>query len=85
MCSNVLLHFDHILRIQDLDFHQIKNLYTHPNRKLDWDVFIFVADGQMEVWKEDREYEIKKGQFLFLKSGLHHWGEPKTPAGTSWY
>ncbi|MEX1028910.1 MAG: AraC family transcriptional regulator [Paenibacillaceae bacterium] len=63
----------------------IKNLYTHPNRKLDWDVFLYVAEGQMEVWEEDMEYVIKKGQFLFLKGGLHHWGEPKTPAGTSWY
>lgn len=39
----------------------------------------------MEVWEDDIEYVIKKGQFLFLRSGLAHWGEPKTPAGTSWY
>jgi AraC family transcriptional regulator of arabinose operon len=83
--SNVLLHFDKIIKIQDLGFYATKHLYTHPNRKLDWDVFLYVSDGQMEVWEEDKEYVIKKGQFLFLKSGLHHWGEPKTPAGTSWY
>ncbi|MCC3372442.1 AraC family transcriptional regulator [Cohnella sp. REN36] len=85
MCNNVPLHFDHMLRIQDLGFHVIKNLYTHPDRKLNWDVFLYVADGQMEVWEDNKEYVINKGQFLFLKSGLHHWGEPKTPAGTSWY
>lgn len=85
MRSDVLLHFNKMLIIQDLGFHTTKNIYTHPDRKLDWDVFLYVAGGQMEVWEEDAEYVIKKGQFLFLKSGLHHWGEPKTPAGTSWY
>lgn len=85
MGHNVLLYFDHMLKIQDLGFHVIKSLYTHPNRKLDWDVFLYVSDGKMEVWEEDQEYVVDKGQFLFLKSGLHHWGEPKTPAGTSWY
>ena len=85
MGHNVLLYFDHMLKIQDLGFHAVKSLYTHPDRKLDWDVFLYVSDGQMEVWEEDREYVVETGQFLFLKSGLHHWGEPKTPAGTSWY
>ncbi len=85
MSRNILFHFDRILRVQEFGFHKVKTLYTHPNRKLDWDVFLYVTDGQMQVWEEDTEYVIKKGQFLFLKSGLHHWGEPKTPPGTSWY
>jgi AraC family transcriptional regulator, arabinose operon regulatory protein len=85
LSRNVLLNFDQILRILDLGFHTVKNPYTHPNRKLIWNVFLYVSDGQMEVWEEDQEYVIKKGQFLFLKRGLHHWGEPKTPAGTSWF
>jgi len=83
--DNVLLPLDNIFKIQDLGFHITKKLYMHPDRKLDWDVFLYVAEGQMEVWEEGTEYIIKKGQFLFLKSGLHHWGESKTSAGTSWY
>jgi len=74
-----------MLKILDLGFYVTKNLYTHPNRKLDWYVFLYVADGQMEVWEEGTEYFINKGQFLFLKGGLSHLGEPKTPAFTSWY
>ena len=85
MSDNVVLSLDNIFKIQDLGFHITKKLYTHPDRKLDWDVFLYVTEGQMEVWEEGTEYIIKKGQFLFLKSGQHHWGEPKTPAGTSWY
>lgn len=85
MSDNVLLHFDHTFRIQDVGFHTINQLYTHPDRKLDWDVFLCVSDGQMQVWEEDTEYVVKKGEFLFLRSGLRHWGEPRTPAGTAWY
>ncbi|WP_339319582.1 AraC family transcriptional regulator [Paenibacillus sp. FSL R10-2734] len=85
MYNNVLLHFDRVVEIHDLGFYTTKNLYTHPIRTLDWNVFLYVADGQMEVWEADTEYVISKGEFLFLKSNLQHWGEPKTPAGTSWY
>ncbi|CAM3440339.1 AraC family transcriptional regulator [Paenibacillus lupini] len=83
--QTVMLRFDQILKIQEFGFHTTNSLYTHPSRNLDWDVFLYIAEGQMEVWEDDIEYVIKKGQFLFLKSGLSHWGEPKTPAGTSWY
>nr|WP_283094361.1 helix-turn-helix domain-containing protein [Paenibacillus sp. ATY16] len=81
----VILRFDQVLKIKEFGFHTTNNLYTHPSRMLDFDVFLFVAEGQMEVWEEGLEYIVKKGQFLFLKSGMSHWGEPKTPAGTSWY
>ncbi len=85
MDKDILISLDNIIKIQDLGFHSINKLYTHPDRKLDWDVFLYVSGGQMEVWEEEKEYTVKKGQFLFLKKGLHHWGEPKTPPGTSWH
>jgi len=85
MNSSVMLCFNTNIKIQDLGFYITKKHYTHPDRMLVWDVFLYVSDGQMEVWEDGIEYIIKEGQFLFLKSGLHHWGEPKTPAGTSWY
>ncbi|MEK3794435.1 helix-turn-helix domain-containing protein [Paenibacillus sp. FSL R7-0204] len=85
MHNNVILHFDKVLNVQDLGSHRTESLYTHPDRRLEWEVFLYLADGQMEVWEEETEYLIRKGEFLFLKSGLHHWGEPRTPAGTSWY
>jgi AraC family transcriptional regulator, arabinose operon regulatory protein len=85
MSYNIEMRLDSIIKIQDLGFHKINNEYSHPNRTLDWNVFLYVASGEMEVWEGDTEYVIKKGEYLFLKSGLHHWGEPKTPAGTSWY
>ncbi|MBD3917595.1 helix-turn-helix transcriptional regulator [Paenibacillus sp. PR3] len=85
MDTDIALHCDRILRVQDLGFHSISQLYAHPDRRLDWDVFLYVTEGEMQVREEDREYVVKPAQFLFLRSGLHHWGERLTPAGTSWY
>lgn len=81
----VSLSIGDLLRIQEIGFHTVKALYSHPDRKLDWNVFIYIVNGEMQVWEEEREYVVSSGQFLFLKSGFHHWGDPKTPAGTSWY
>ncbi|MGG1556473.1 AraC family transcriptional regulator [Paenibacillus ferrarius] len=85
MNNTISLPFNSIVHIQDLGFHKINHLYTHPNRTLTWHVFLYVASGEMHVWEEETEYVIKQGEYLFLKSGLYHWGEPRTPAGTSWY
>ena len=85
MDSSVSFSIGDLLRIQEAGFYTVNTLYAHPNRKLDWNVFIYIANGEMQVWEEENEYVVSSGQFLFLKSGFHHWGEPKTPAGTSWY
>ena len=74
-----------LLRIQEIGFHTVNALYAHPDRKLDWNVFFYIVNGEMQVWEEEKEYVVSSGQFLFLKSGLHHWGEPKSLPGTSWY
>lgn len=85
MDSTLNFSIGDLLRIQEIGFHTVKSQYSHPDRKLNWNVFIYIVNGEMQVLEEDKEYMISSGQFLFLKSGLHHWGEPKTPAGTSWY
>jgi AraC-like DNA-binding protein len=85
MDCSVSLSIGDLLRIQEIGFHTANALYTHPDRKLEWNVFFYIVNGEMQVWEEGKEYVVSSGQFLFLKSGLHHWGEPKTPAGTSWY
>ena len=82
---NMKFALDNIVKILDLGFGETKEVYTHPSRKLEWNVFLYVSKGEMEVWEEETEYIVKEGQFLFLENGLAHRGEPKTPAGTSWY
>ncbi len=85
MDGSVSFSIGDLLRIQEIGFHTVHAPYAHPDRKLDWNVFFYVVNGEMQVWEEGKEYVVSGGQFLFLKSGLHHWGEPHAPAGTSWY
>lgn len=86
MDTSVCFPLGSLLRIQEVGYQTVKTVYTHPDRKLlDLNVFIYIINGEMQVREEDQEYVLTSGQFLFLKSGLHHFGEPKTTAGTSWY
>jgi len=39
----------------------------------------------MQVVEEGTEYWVGENEHLFLKSGLHHWGDPVTVPGTAWY
>ncbi|MBB3154791.1 AraC-like DNA-binding protein [Paenibacillus endophyticus] len=59
-------------------------VYTHPNRIADFDVFLFVLQGCMQVIEEGKEYKVRANEHLFLKSGKQHWGLPATSPGTTW-
>lgn len=85
MSSKVYFGFNQVVRILDVGFQKVNSIYTHPDRLLNWNVFYYVREGKMQVVEQGREYNIGKGQFMFLKMGMHHWGAPKTEAGTSWY
>ncbi|WP_438351512.1 AraC family transcriptional regulator [Paenibacillus sp. FA6] len=81
----VYLSADRFPLVRDIGWNQTTSMYTHPDRQLDYDVFIFVTKGEMQIIEEEKEYIVNAGEHLFLKRGLHHWGLPRTPDGTSWY
>lgn len=85
MNNTIDLYFNNITKILNLGSGVANKTFTHPDRKLNCNVFLFITEGAMEVWEEDTEYIVSKGQYLFLKNGLHHFGEAKTPASTKWY
>jgi AraC family transcriptional regulator, arabinose operon regulatory protein len=85
MNSNVTLSLSEMLKVRDLGFNTSDTPYLHPNRTLNWHVFIYIAQGQMQINEDGNVYILEKGQFAFLKSHLHHWGEIKSPIGTAWY
>ncbi|KRF10308.1 AraC family transcriptional regulator [Paenibacillus sp. Soil766] len=85
MDTQVYLSGDRFPLIRDLGWNQVHDVYSHPDRTLDFDVFIYVTEGSMQVMEENQEYVIQEHEHLFLKKGLHHWGHPVTTPGTSWY
>lgn len=85
MDALVYLTGDRFPLIRDIGWNQVDEVYTHHDRLLDFDVFIFVIKGSMQVIEGNTPYIINEKEHLFLKKGLHHWGHPETLPGTSWF
>ncbi|QNK59726.1 AraC family transcriptional regulator [Paenibacillus sp. PAMC21692] len=85
MVGTVRLTADRMPLVRDMGWNQTAAVYTHPDRVLDYDVFLFVTKGCMHVIEEGTEYRVRQGEHLFLKKGLRHWGLPESEAGTAWY
>lgn len=58
--------------------------FTHADRVADFCVLIYVIDGCIYVTEGDNDYEVKAGELLILKSGIHHFGKKKIQKGTTW-
>ncbi|KRF19372.1 helix-turn-helix transcriptional regulator [Paenibacillus sp. Soil787] len=71
--------------VRDLGYHTSAQPYLHPDRCTDYDVFLYVTKGSMQVIEENIEYTVNDNSYLFLQSGLHHYGTVKSMPGTSWY
>lgn len=67
------------------DYMAASEPFFHADRRLDFHVLIYVTEGVIHVTEEDARYECRKGELLFLKAGLHHFGETEIPKGTTWY
>ncbi|MCA0758075.1 AraC family transcriptional regulator [Paenibacillus sp. N4] len=85
MDNAVYLTADRMPLVRDIGWNRTASAYTHPDRLLDYDVFLFVTKGSMQVIEDETEYFVGEKEHLFLKSGLRHWGLPGTEPGTSWY
>lgn len=59
--------------------------FIHQDRVLDEHVLIYLYKGGMEIVEDGVVHRFQEGEFLFLKAGVHHWGEAVISAGTSWF
>ncbi|WP_373232567.1 helix-turn-helix domain-containing protein [Cohnella sp.] len=82
---SISLTADRFPLVRDIGKSQTDGIYTHHDRILDFDVFLFVTKGRMQVIEEGTEYFVGEMEHLFLKKGRHHWGRPLTLPGTTWY
>ncbi|WP_274652869.1 helix-turn-helix domain-containing protein [Paenibacillus humicola] len=85
MNGEVMLSADRFPLVREIGWHRVDALYTHPDRVVEYHVFLFVVRGRMQVIEDGITYWVSGNEHLFLKSGLHHWGEPVTEPGTEWY
>lgn len=59
--------------------------FFHSDRVLDFNVLIYVVEGEIYVTEGETDYSVKAGELLFLKSGIRHYGKRKIQKGTRWY
>ena len=59
--------------------------FIHADRIIPFHVMIYVTKGVIYVTEEGVEYSVGPGELLFLKAGLHHFGERTIERGTEWY
>lgn len=85
MNNDVYLAADRLPLVQDIGWNRSESRYTHPDRTLGFDVFVFVTAGRMQVIEDGQEYRVTPGEHLFLKHGVHHYGLSRSEPGTSWY
>ncbi|WP_256761894.1 AraC family transcriptional regulator [Cohnella sp. WQ 127256] len=59
--------------------------WAHPDRVMDYHLFLFVTEGRLTLWEDESEYILRKGQGLFLKKGIRQWGQPINEPGSRWF
>lgn len=71
------------------DFCVAAEPFYHADRVVDFNVLIYVTNGEINVTEDDNgvqtDYCVTPGRLLFLKSGLRHLGKKACPRGTSWF
>ncbi len=59
--------------------------FIHQDRIIEENVLIYLYRGEMEIIEDGQRHLLREGEFLFLKAGVHHWGENIIAAGTAWF
>ncbi len=58
--------------------------FIHTDRIPDFCILIYVIDGCIYVTEDETDYEVKTGELLILKNGVHHFGKKKIQKYTKW-
>lgn len=62
-------------RITGANYITSVNGMVHPNRIMDVHDFLYILDGEWEIFEEDKAYHLSKDDLLILSAGRHHYGQ----------
>lgn len=85
MDNRVFLPTNTLPLISNIDYCLTQDGFVHPDRVMDVNVLLLVEKGSFHIWEEDEEFTVEAGEMIFLKQGLHHFGDLRCPRGTSWF
>ena len=83
--NNVIINNLILPQVLEGGYYVASNPFYHVRRTANFHVMIFVTEGCIYVTEENKDYEIKSGQILFLKAGINHFGKYEIKKGTKWY
>lgn len=68
-------------RITGANYTTAVNGMVHPDRVMEEHDFLYVLDGEWEIWEEGQRYEMRTDDLLILAAGRHHYGKRLCSAG----
>ncbi len=83
--NTVKLYTDLLPQVSLAGYLHTDTGFVHPDRVMDVNVLLYVERGYFHIYEEDEEYSVGEGDLIFLKQGLHHYGDIKCPEGTKWF
>ena len=83
--NTVKLYTDRLPLVSLSGYLSTDSGFVHPDRVMDVNVLLYVERGSFHIYEEDEEYTVGEGDILFLKQGLHHYGDIKCPVSTKWF
>jgi AraC-like DNA-binding protein len=57
----------------------------HPTRVIGSHELIFIKQGELDMWEEDRQFHLETGDILHLWPGRRHGGSKAMPLGLKFY
>lgn len=85
MSHEVCLKLDELPLISVAGSVTAQQSFVHQDRIMKEHVLLYLFHGEMQVVEDGISHCVREGEFLFLKAGVHHWGETVIPAGTAWF
>lgn len=83
--NQIALPLNKLPLVSRCDYLTCVDGFVHPDRVMNVNVLLYVEKGSFHLFEEDEEFDVSAGSLIFLKQGLHHFGDTKCPDGTSWF
>ena len=68
--------------ISDANYTHYVNGFIHPDRIMQEHDFVYITDGEWEIYQNGTAFFVKGGDAIILHAGQHHYGRQKCTPGT---
>ncbi len=84
MANEVELRLDALPLVMICERCRARTPFVHQDRVLGHHVLLYILGGGIEVCEAGTRYDVRPGEALLLRAGVHHWGERPCAPDTQW-